>query len=133
MSSLSMGLNGYDILVNGVPSTPGTLNAWLRANSGYVCAGGDCNNLVIDSPNRIAPNVTTIGENPKPTPAQIQQMLGEGYIIIAHVKNNHHFVLLVGYDEGDDSEFYVNDPFFPEVSYPYANMTDCIVYQINKH
>jgi len=131
MSSLSMGLNGFGILIGGTQSNPGTLNAWLRANQGYVCAGGDCNNLVINSPSRLATNITTIGENPKPTVAQMQQMLSTGYVMLAHVQNNHHFVLVTGYDVGNNVDFYVNDPYYPYITYPYQNISDCIVYQIN--
>lgn len=36
-------------------SSLGTLNAWLRTNQGYVCIDGDCDNLVLDAPNNIAP------------------------------------------------------------------------------
>jgi len=131
MSSLSMGLNGYGIPIGGNSSNPGVLNNWLRNNAGYICAGGDCNNLVIDAPARLAPdNIHTIGEVQKPDAQTIQDMLSEDIIVIAHVHQNTHFVLLTGYDQGDLENFYVNDPFYSYTSYPYANITDVIMYKI---
>jgi hypothetical protein len=50
MSSVSMALAGLKFQINGVNSDPASLNAWLIANAGYVCAAGDCNNLVLDAP-----------------------------------------------------------------------------------
>ena len=42
--------------VNGsrAATTPGTFNAWLEANNGYRCDGGDCNNLVLEAPEALA-------------------------------------------------------------------------------
>ena len=36
MTSVSMALNHYSILVDGQSANPGTLNKWLRNNGGYV-------------------------------------------------------------------------------------------------
>jgi len=35
MSSVSMGLGGCDIEIEGETANPGTLNEWLRENGGY--------------------------------------------------------------------------------------------------
>ena len=35
MTSVSEGLNGYNITIEGAAADPGTLNAWLRDNNGY--------------------------------------------------------------------------------------------------
>lgn len=35
MSSVSMSLNGKNILINGQTSDPGVLNHWLQKNQGY--------------------------------------------------------------------------------------------------
>lgn len=36
MSSVSMALNHYSVLINGQSANPGTLNRWLQNNGGYV-------------------------------------------------------------------------------------------------
>ena len=41
MSSTSMALAQRGINVSGVPSTPGSLNAWLLANGGYDTGSDD--------------------------------------------------------------------------------------------
>ena len=40
-------------LPSGGAIDPGTLNTWLQANDGYRCDRGDCNNLVLDAPDRL--------------------------------------------------------------------------------
>lgn len=83
MSCVSMALAGYNITINGTffflrdlrtivgfrgltrvgqTATPGTLNDWLRQNDGYLCASGDCCNLVLDAPARLSPRVKSLGE-----------------------------------------------------------------------
>lgn len=52
MSCVAMALNAYNVTADGDAVNPGTLNSWLKNNSGYQCLGGDCNNLVLDAPSR---------------------------------------------------------------------------------
>lgn len=56
-------------------------NNWLKANQGYMCAAGDCNNLVLDAPSRVSPRVQLVGEVPKPPAAVIRAGLNGGQII----------------------------------------------------
>ena len=49
MSSVSMALNGKQILIDGQDANPGVLNSWLQKNGGYV--GGD------DLQESIVPNI----------------------------------------------------------------------------
>jgi len=134
MSCVSMGLAGWAIPINGSTATPETLNAWLRANSGYLCAGGDCNNLVLTAPSGLSThelNVTFIGENQKPPLDVLHGWLRTGgYVPILHVRNRHHFVLCTGYDSSHPSTLYVNDPGYDQESYDYAEVSDILLYTI---
>jgi len=124
MSSLSMGLAGLGVTINGAASDPHTFNAWLEAHAGYVCMDGDCNNLVLDAVTGLDASVTLIGEQPKPSIARIQAGLVAGdTLFIAHVHNNSHFVLLTGFDASQPDAFTVNDPFYDTTAYPYGNIT----------
>ena len=66
----------------------GTLNAWLRNNQGYVCIDGDCDNLVLNAPNRIAPgHVSFISEAEKPDITTMKENIVAGSpVTIAHVR-----------------------------------------------
>lgn len=44
------------------------------------------------------------------------------------MRNNSHFVLLTGFT--DDESFTVNDPNYVLASYPYANISDIIMYRV---
>lgn len=70
------------------PSPVGTLNAWLHNNQGYVCVDGDCDNLVLDAPNRIVPGrVSFISEVEKPTYATMKaNIIASNPVMIAHVR-----------------------------------------------
>ena len=110
MSCAAMLLGSIGVELNGTAVTPGSFNAWLLAHGGYHCDGGDCNNLVLDAPAWLAGNATSspsgssrastprlelIGEAPKPSFGHMAAGLREGTeAYIAHVRNNHHFVLL---------------------------------------
>lgn len=91
MSSTSMALNGLGITIDGISANPQSLNAWLeRTPGGYLCAGGDCNNLnltiISNVPGAVtAPHLELIGELPKPSVADIQAGLTAGdTVYIAH-------------------------------------------------
>jgi len=131
MSCVSMALAGHGVTVNTQGANPGNLNAWLRSTSGYLCLGGDCNNLVLNAPNMLSDNginVTFISEDEKPDLQSLQQMVMDDVVCIAHVRNKTHFVLLTGWNTTTPTSFTVNDPGFPEVSYDYSEMADIILY-----
>lgn len=132
MSSLSMALAGLAVPVNGgAAATPATFNSWLQANNGYTCIDGDCNNLVLDAVTRLNSTVELVGEVPKPSMASIQAGLTAGNIIyIAHVHDNGHFVLLTGFDAAQPDALSTNDPFYNSTWYPYANISDIIMYKV---
>jgi len=58
---------------------------------------------------------------------QVQELV-QGLVPEPHVKNHHHFVLLM--DALGTDAFTVHDPFYPDASYPYANISDIIMYSI---
>ena len=126
MTSTTMALAGLGVMIGGEAITPKTFNVWLINNKGYICAGGDCNNLVLNASERLSPVMSLIGENPKPSFAEISQTIADERIIhVAHVHNNHHFVLLIGAVPLQQA-FFVHDPFYNSTSYPYENITDII-------
>jgi len=135
MSSVSMALNGKGYFLDSfLPIYPGTMNAWLRYDNGYVCMDGDCNNLVLDSPNRLSPgNITYISEDEKPSLEVVKSyILNQNPISVAHVRNDTHFVLLVGFDSVNETTFYVNDPYYPVISYDFSEISDIILYNMTQ-
>eukprot|EP01090_Pellita_catalonica_P007259 TRINITY_DN17868_c0_g1_i1.p1 TRINITY_DN17868_c0_g1~~TRINITY_DN17868_c0_g1_i1.p1 ORF type:complete len:164 (+),score=13.45 TRINITY_DN17868_c0_g1_i1:47-493(+) len=131
MSSLAMALNGRGFkMPGGSLPNPGTLNHWLRYNHGYVCIAGDCDNLVLDSPHRINPAIHFISEAEKPAIDTLRWwVIKQNPIVIAHVHDRSHFVLLTGVYT-NNSTFYVNDPFYPTHQYTYDDIADVITYTL---
>ena len=108
-------LNGLGVTINGSAANPGTFNAWLEETNNYVCASGDCNNLVLNAPALLTPLLSLVGEVPPPPLADMQAGLASGdFIYVSHVHNQSHFVLLTGWDDSLGA-FVVNDPFFNTV------------------
>ncbi len=133
MTSLTMGLRDLGLFINNTELDPGVMNNWLQANEGYVCLDGDCNNLVLDAPERIPGSpLVFLGENPKPPAAELQAWADSGTeIVLLHVHNSGHFVLLrPGQSPGGPDTFNVLDPFFDVSVYPYANISDVIHYHV---
>eukprot|EP00026_Physarum_polycephalum_P018473 Phypoly_transcript_20076.p1 GENE.Phypoly_transcript_20076~~Phypoly_transcript_20076.p1 ORF type:complete len:211 (+),score=19.61 Phypoly_transcript_20076:52-684(+) len=134
MSSLSMALHGRGYFLDTyLPIYPGTLNAWLRNNNGYKCIDGDCDNLVLDAVNQLDPSrISFISEVEKPdinTMKTYVQKLNP--VMIAHVRNNTHFVLITGYDTVNLNAFYINDPYYPTLlTYQYSDMSDLLLYNM---
>lgn len=109
--------------------TPGTFNKWLVDNKGYHCDAGDCNNLNLTFPEIRHPAMRLIGELPKPSFAEIAAGLALGHTAyIAHVRNRHHFVLLLSPASG--SGFLVRDPAFDQNIYDYSQISGIIMYSI---
>eukprot|EP01113_Clastostelium_recurvatum_P020090 TRINITY_DN237_c0_g1_i4.p1 TRINITY_DN237_c0_g1~~TRINITY_DN237_c0_g1_i4.p1 ORF type:complete len:242 (-),score=49.46 TRINITY_DN237_c0_g1_i4:99-770(-) len=134
MSSVAMALSGKGYKLGGYyPIYSGTLNAWLAHNQGYHCLGKDCDNLVLDAPNRIAPEgqIKFISENPPPSPAVMRSYVDAGNpMMMIHVRNQTHFVLVVGYDTVNSSIFYVNDPAIHTNTYTWNEIHDILLYWI---
>jgi hypothetical protein len=137
MTSVAMALNGL-----GLPDiTPATLNAWLMAHEGYECAAQDCNNLVLDAPERLVLDrpgqeklLLFVSEAQKPSEDVLTQQLAAGsHIHACHVRHNGHFVLATGTQVNPTTkelEVLVNDPNYNVTYYPYANISDIIVYAL---
>eukprot|EP01100_Stratorugosa_tubuloviscum_P015061 TRINITY_DN8454_c0_g1_i1.p1 TRINITY_DN8454_c0_g1~~TRINITY_DN8454_c0_g1_i1.p1 ORF type:complete len:223 (+),score=74.03 TRINITY_DN8454_c0_g1_i1:48-671(+) len=135
MTSLAMALSGkgYLIPLTYQNVTPATLNVWLQNNNGYVCINNNCNNLVLDSPERFAPgHITFISEAQKPDLNTLLKWIAESNpVAIAHVRKNSHFVLLVGYDLINPTRIFVNDPYYKTPIYEYDDISDIILYKID--
>lgn len=132
MTSISMALRGYGYKVSGRGSDPGTLNQWLVNNYGYECAGGDCNNLVLQQVCKL--NSTILYKGELATSALglsgALQLMKEGNVLIAHVRNRTHFVLVDGYDDVK-KEFTVLDPYYDTQVYSFTSISDFIVYKMS--
>eukprot|EP01111_Echinosteliopsis_oligospora_P005887 TRINITY_DN1962_c0_g2_i1.p1 TRINITY_DN1962_c0_g2~~TRINITY_DN1962_c0_g2_i1.p1 ORF type:complete len:224 (-),score=51.96 TRINITY_DN1962_c0_g2_i1:200-871(-) len=142
MSSLSMALNGHGYSLNNttisnvddgddvnIQIDPKTLNAWLRANNGYVVIDGDPDNLQLPSVDKISSSIKFISEVEKPSEDIMRGYIDSSSpIMIAHVHNLSHFVLVTGYDQTLDSIFYVNDPYFNTTYYHYTDIADLLLY-----
>lgn len=137
MTSVSMALNGLGL----TDITPATLNQWLMDNQGYTCASGDCNNLILDAPERLVIGrpgkerlLLLVSEAQKPSEDVLTKQITSGsHIHACHVRNNHHFVLATGTQVNPTSgelEVLVNDPNYNVTFYPYANITDIIIYAV---
>lgn len=125
MSSTSMALNGHGIKISGDRSTPGTLNAWLRAHSGYT--GNDFKEEAlphIDPAHISWSDAHGMHRTNDVTMAEIQESLHAGQPVIANVMNGEHFVLVVGVDKKDASnpQLYVNDPGFYRIAYNFSDV-----------
>jgi hypothetical protein len=82
MSCVSMALNGLGVTIGGQQSDPQTLNAWLENNNGYMCADGDCNNLVLDSINTVSSGrLLFVSEAPKQSVADILEGISSGTMV----------------------------------------------------
>lgn len=122
MSSCSMALAARNIQLpffcQMKDANPGTFNAWLRMNKGYV----DYNNLDEDAMNKIQ-GVQYVGRF-EPTSnishAQLHTwLLDPVHVVIANVMKGRHFVLVQGWNPADFDQLYVNDPGFNHTSYSY--------------
>ena len=128
MSSTAMALAQRRI---GIPSatatsaaTPGSLNAWLLAHSGYVNGTDDLEEAAVVGldPARIAWNESSSMHRTNDlTWAAVVSLLEAGAAVIANVMSGHHFVLVVGVDDPAQGDtLYVNDPGFDRPSYSFT-------------
>lgn len=118
----------------------------------YYCAAGDCNNLRLDcwALLDLTDRLQFEGEIQAPPRQELVANVTQGISAVigararswgtaaaalthtprraAHVHHSGHFVLLVDWDPASDS-FEVHDPFYNSTHYPYANISDVIVYR----
>eukprot|EP01114_Cavostelium_apophysatum_P020787 TRINITY_DN705_c0_g1_i2.p1 TRINITY_DN705_c0_g1~~TRINITY_DN705_c0_g1_i2.p1 ORF type:complete len:202 (-),score=3.74 TRINITY_DN705_c0_g1_i2:28-612(-) len=131
MSCVSMALASFGVQIYGQTPNPGNLNAWLQKNSGYQCLSGDCCNLVLDSVEQLAPSsIRCLGEPLVPFYETVLDFVTDGLVVIAHVRNQSHFVLLTESDPKNPNSFLVNDPFYNQTSYAYSEIHDVIIYDM---
>jgi hypothetical protein len=121
MSSCSMALRGRGVAVGGQPANPATLNAWLRANHGYV-TGDDLDESALPRFNATAVRWPSDGMH---TSNDLPYMTIRGYqlqgrTVIANVMQGHHFVLVTGWNYTDPDAVLVNDPGFDRTAYSYS-------------
>lgn len=141
MSDVSMALAGLNITIldpttnSTVTANPGTLNDWLKANNGYVCLDGDCNNLVLWIIDNLTNNhlqVTNGTDLTHPSLFDIRRGLdAQDSIFIAHNPSISHFVLFTEPSFAWlDETFYVNDPGFNATMYDFNETGGYLVYKI---
>lgn len=133
MSCISMALDAYGYLIHGETPNPGILNAWLVENDGYLCLDGNCNNLNLKQVEKIDVygTISFLGEIFKPdfNATTLVKAVDTGLVVIAHVRDKTHFVLING--SVDNGEAYtVLDPFYNCTTYAYEDISDVIVYSM---
>ena len=131
MSSLSMALNGFGYKIDSKETIdPATLNDWLVNNVGYECSAGDCNKLNLAQMHTLNSSVNFIGDFPT-SKIGIDGMLryiSEELIILAHVHDRTHWVLVDTYDQ--KGEFQVLDPYYNTTRYNFTSISDILVYKM---
>lgn len=134
MTSLTMALHDLGLYINDTQLDPGVMNAWLQANDGYVCDAGDCNNLVLDAPERIPGSpLVFLGEKEKPAVETLAQWVNSSAeVLLAHVDHSGHFVLLRPSARGAEGVFEVLDPYFNRTTYEYGDISDVIHYHVER-
>eukprot|EP00761_Pharyngomonas_kirbyi_P004511 gb/GECH01004516.1/.p1 GENE.gb/GECH01004516.1/~~gb/GECH01004516.1/.p1 ORF type:complete len:250 (+),score=42.88 gb/GECH01004516.1/:1-750(+) len=116
ISSVSMGLAGWNRQIWGHTPTPGNINQWLRSNNGY-----SGNLLRWSTVNQLGARY--LGQ--VSTAQQAQSNLCDGHMVILRVRHGGHWVLATGVD-GD--RFLVNDPGYNVDSYRKSDMDLAAVY-----
>ena len=133
MSCISMALATYDYSVSAKPADPGSLNSWLVDNNGYSCVDGNCNNLNLPQVEKVDVygRIKYIGEifPPVLTKSYILDALEGGLVVLGHVRNRTHFVLLNGSVDSGNT-YTVIDPYYNSTSYSYDEISDVIVYSM---
>jgi hypothetical protein len=96
-------------------ANPGTINSWMKLNNGFEDGYG-FKWTAVDS-------LGMVYEKFSQNATELTQQFDLGKVIILHVRNNNHYVLMTGYGyNGGDLAFYVNDPFYDTNYYPQAEV-----------
>jgi hypothetical protein len=121
MSSVSMSLNGFNILVGNTTADPAVLNAWLQQNDGYS-GDNELDEAAIPNINPALITWPTDGmhrTNDLPIET-IRAYLLKSRVVIANVDDGRHFVLVTGFSYENSDTFFINDPYFNVTSYSYS-------------
>ena len=117
MSSVSMVLADCGKQVGGGVANPGTVNAWLRNNGGYV--SGDL--FVWGSVGAFGLGFVGKAYNSN----DIQNHFRAGRAVILNVNNGGHWVLMTGIS---GTNYLVNDPGFSRTSYGFGEVREAGIY-----
>lgn len=125
MTSVSNALAGRQVtLPRGVMATPGTLNAWLRANGGYASGTDDLEeSAVVGVDPRRVQWLGAYGAGALQH-ADVARQLDAGVVLVAWVRGKTHFVLATGYstDPAEEGRVYVHDSAFATDYYELADI-----------
>eukprot|EP01029_Cantina_marsupialis_P012124 TRINITY_DN2677_c0_g1_i1.p1 TRINITY_DN2677_c0_g1~~TRINITY_DN2677_c0_g1_i1.p1 ORF type:complete len:190 (+),score=38.30 TRINITY_DN2677_c0_g1_i1:28-570(+) len=131
MSSVSMGLNGYNIPVNGTAdANPGTLNNFLRHHHGYVGNSLIYAAVTKINPSRIKFPSDGMRRSNNINCTDLKRFLDNGRVLIANVHNGRHWVLATG-TSNDCSTVYVNDPGYHVNSYSNSEIGQWRIYDMH--
>ena len=142
MSDVSMALAGLNLTIpdpynanSMITANPGTLNNWLKANQGYICLDGDCNNLILWIIDNLTNNHLQVRNGTaltNPSLFDIRRGLdAQDAIYIAHNPSISHFVLFTQPSFGWlDETFYVHDPGFNATIYNFNETGGYLIYNI---
>jgi LysM repeat protein len=122
VASLASGLAVNNILIDGELANPKTLNAWLNRNKGY-----SGNLLIWASVEKLTPTLQFVGMRWFTAKLLLQRELDEGLIVVAHVRQDTHFVLLTGHN--GKGLYTCMDPGFHAVTCRHAEISTTCVYR----
>ncbi len=117
MSSVASAMAGLGKTINGKTATPGTLNAYLKANRGY---SGNLFNW-----GAVAKFGLTY-EGQTTSHATIRAAICAGKVVVLNVRQGGHWVLATGYS---GSNYQVNDSGYSQTSYTAAQVTRAGIYR----
>ena len=123
MSSISSGLAGTNIQVEGKLATPATVNKFLQTHNGFLPHNSALKEDMIPSiaPGRVVWPADGMHLSNDIPLEQIKKYVDQEVprICIANVMHGQHFVLVVGY-RGDGDTLVVNDSGFNRNTYSYS-------------
>lgn len=123
LCSVAMAINGYGLRVDGKDATPLTVNQWLRDNGGFEDFDGQSFRFPSIWPFGFTYLGTIPGSN------LLRQNLDiPNRVVILHVRNFHHFILAVGYD---DKGVKVHDTEHPVDHYKWTEIDEYVVYHLD--
>ena len=135
MSSVSMGLAGTKISIpakNGTLelASPGSLNVFLRQNTGYDDNSLIENQVCLIDPTRVVYPDDGMHKTNDLSFDDALNYIENGRIVILNVDNGGHFVLATG--STGPNLFSVNDPGFELDSYSYSEVVGYRIYDMKR-